>query len=360
VTTVDPTVVDPFATVVGQAGAVAQMRAASRAPVHAYLLVGGRGSGKRSLARAFAAALLSAGLDVEGAERAVTLALASQHPDLHVFERAGAAISVAQADDIIREASRAPVEGSRKVLVLVDFHLVREVGPKLLKSIEEPSPTTVFVVLAELVPPELVTIASRCVRIDLGVLTAPEIAAALQASGVTAEQAVEVAAAAGGDLERARLLATDQRFSVRREAWWRVPEQLDGTGATVWRLTGQLRAAIDDAQAAVDAQHKAELAELDARVERYGERGSGRRDLGERQRREVRRHRTDELRFGLATLTARYRRALDDPGVRGSRAAPVLASLDTLLATNEALVRNPNEALLLQALLLALVPVPPA
>ena len=58
--TADTTMPDPFDVVVGQDRAVAAMRAAAEAPVHAYLLVGPRGSGKRDLARAFAAALLSA------------------------------------------------------------------------------------------------------------------------------------------------------------------------------------------------------------------------------------------------------------------------------------------------------------
>ena len=59
---------------------------------------------------------------------------------------------------------------------------------------------------------------------------------------------------------------------------------------------------IDDAAAPLEARHAIELAELEARIERYGERGSGKRELVERHRRELRRHRTDEVRFGLATL----------------------------------------------------------
>ena len=51
--------IDPWAEIVGQTFAVDQLKAAAKSPVHAYLLVGPRGSGKRSLARAFAAALLA-------------------------------------------------------------------------------------------------------------------------------------------------------------------------------------------------------------------------------------------------------------------------------------------------------------
>src|SRR6476660_8005236 len=158
---------DPWGQVVGQERAVAALQAASRSPVHAYLLVGPRGSGKRDLARAFAASLLASSAPADP-DRAVHLALAGRHPDLHEFERAGPYITVEQADAIIREASRSGVESDRKVLVLVDFHLVQPaVEAKLLKTIEEPPADTVFVVLAESVPVLLEPIASRCVRIDV-------------------------------------------------------------------------------------------------------------------------------------------------------------------------------------------------
>ena len=118
-----PGVIDPWASIVGQDRAVAELRAAAEAPVHAYLLVGPRGSGKRALAAAFAAELLSHGSEGEDADRHRQLALAEQHPDLVVFEREGAAISSAQTDAVIKRASLAPIEGDRKVLVLDEFHL---------------------------------------------------------------------------------------------------------------------------------------------------------------------------------------------------------------------------------------------
>ena len=106
--------IDSWADIVGQDRAVAELRAATEAPVHAYLLVGPRGSGKRALAAAFAAELLSEGTTGEDADRHRRLALAEQHPDLVVFEREGAAITKEQTDAIIRRASLAPVEGDEE------------------------------------------------------------------------------------------------------------------------------------------------------------------------------------------------------------------------------------------------------
>ncbi|MFN2608223.1 MAG: ATP-binding protein, partial [Acidimicrobiales bacterium] len=207
-----------FDDLIGQAGAADQLRAAARAPVHAYLLVGPPGSGKRPAARAFAAALLcpTGGCGVCDVCRRVR---AGAHPDAVSLERQGPFITVAQAREIQRLALRSPNEGSRKVLILNDFHLVREAGPTLLKVVEEPPPSTVFVILADAVPPELVTIASRCVRIDFGSLVHDDLVAALVAEGIDAVVAAEVAPSAGGRLDRARRLASDSGFSARRDSW---------------------------------------------------------------------------------------------------------------------------------------------
>ena len=72
-----------------------------------------------------------------------------------------------QAEEVVRLAALSPVEGRRKVLILDEFHLLRPEGAaRLLKTIEEPPPSTVFVIVADDVPHDLVTIASRCVRVD--------------------------------------------------------------------------------------------------------------------------------------------------------------------------------------------------
>jgi DNA polymerase-3 subunit delta' len=341
----------PWSEIVGQDDALAQLQAAARNPTHAYLLLGPPGSGKRALARAFGAALLSAVAD--DPDRAVRLALDDKHPDLITFERVGASILAPAAEAIRAEAMRSPVEGSRKVLVLDDFHLVQPVVEGLLlKVLEEPPASTVFVVLAEALPPLLVPIASRCVRIDLGVLSSDVIVSVLTSEGADPSLAAEVAHAAGGDLDRARLLVRDPRFKLRQAAWYDAPKQLDDHGSTVSRLAAELRAMIDDAQSTIDPLHAEEIAELEARVERYGERGSGRAALIERQKREVRRLRTDEIRFGLATLASRYRDELH--AAPGARARPFLAAITAIESANEALIRNPNESLLLQSLLLRL------
>ncbi len=339
-----------LSTIVGQDVATAQLASAAENPVHAYLFLGPRGSGRAAAALAFAAEVLSTGLDGPAEERTRRLATDGTHPDVITIEAEGAALRVSEAEAITRQASISPVEGSRKVIVVHGVDAIEEAAiGKLLKVIEEPPASAIFVLLAEEVPPEIVTIASRCVPIEFVAVPVQLIETVLFTEGVDIKRAKAAAAAAGGDLSRARLLATDEALAVRAELWRSVPSRLDGTGSAVVQLTNELREAMDGATEALEAKHLVELEDLAARVELTGERGSGRADLVARHKREIRRLRADELRFGLATLARHYRdRLIESP----DRAADdALAAVST---ASEGLIRNPNESLWLQSLLLRL------
>lgn len=351
---------DVWRAVPGQEQAVARLRAAVASPVHAYLFVGPPGSGKEAAARTFAGELLAAtASDPAAAERHRRLASDEQHPDIAFVRREGASIRVEQAAEIVRLASMKPVEGSRKMLVLDEFHLVADAtAGKLLKTIEEPPGDTVFVVLADDLSDELVTIASRCVQIPFPSLTSEAVASALVADGVDPDVADRSARAAHGDLDRARLLATDERLALRLAAWAEIPGRLDGTGATVAEIVAARRADIDSAAEPLEARQQAEREALEERIERYGERGAGARHLEERHKRQSRRLRTDEVRMGLAEMAQTYRQVVVGDPPAGLAVDPVQAgaALDRIWPAVDALVRNPNEELLLQALLLDLPP----
>src|SRR5699024_6205201 len=107
---------------------------------------------------------------------------------------------------------------------------------------------TFFVVLADEIPKELVTIASRCVRVDFAALAPDAVAERLRVEGVDAERADQAARVAGGDLDRARLLAADDRLALRLTAWQELPVRLDGSGHRAAEAIAELRAAIDDAE----------------------------------------------------------------------------------------------------------------
>ncbi len=339
--------------VIGQPEAVALLEGAIASPVHAYLFVGPPGVGKRAAARAFAARLLAPDSAGAGESRDERLALAGEHPDVREVVRVGAAISVDQASEIVRIAALAPSEGRRKVLILDEFHLLQPAAAaKLLKTIEEPPASTVFVVLAEQLTPELVTIASRCVRVDFRPLSDETIVAELRRSGVPEAAAADAARSAGGSLDRARLLASDPQLSSRRATFAAIPDRLDGTGRVVVAAVDELLGTIDAAAEPLKQRHVTEIAALDERVKQSGERGSGRKGIEERHKRELRRQRTDELKAGLGVLAARYRDALASGQVH--HAPSIVEAVHDIHRAVESLERNPNETLLLQALLLKL------
>jgi len=378
-----------YADVVGQERAVAALRASAVRPVHAYLLAGPPGTGKAAAATSFAAALLCpAEPGPDGTCETCRRVLAGIHPDVINIEREGPAISIDTAREVTRLASASPLEGDRKILILHDFHLVQTAGPALLKTIEEPPASTIFVILAEQVPPELITIASRCVRVDFDALTPATVAAVLQAEGVAPERAAELAGAAGGRLDRARLLASDSGFEARRAAWQAIPDRLDGTGATAAVLADEMYGLLEASVEPLRARHQAEHAALEERNARAAQvtgktsgRAGGRaakamlnagvNELEDRQKREVRRQRTDELRAGLATLAGAYRDRLGagpspagpspagpspagpSPAGRGAlrRRKAALGAIAHIEKLGRALQYNPAELMHLQALL---------
>ncbi len=340
-----------FADVVGQADAVAALSVAAQRPLHAYLLVGVPGAGADVLARGFAAALLCPDGGC-GSCSTCRRVLAGTHPDLVEVERAGAALATGEARAVVVAAQRRPLEARRQVIVVPDVHQAPGVVPVLLKTVEEPPPSTVVVLTAETVSPELVTLASRCARVTLRAVEEDVIVAWLVDAGVDRALAAEAAGASAGSPGRARLLAADPSLVARRALWRSVPDRLDGTGATAAAVAAELVAATDESVAVLGERHRQQVEELAARAEAMGERaGAARKALEDRQRREQRRWRTDEVRAGLAVL-ARAHRDRVVSATAGARRAVVAMELVEHAARS--LVRNPNERLLLQGLLLRL------
>ena len=342
-------VIDPFEHVVGQPHALATLRAALDSPVPAYLLVGPSGAGVRAAGVAFAGELLAASSDDPDRHR--RLARSKEHADLVVIERVGPFITADQARDAVRAATTSPIEGARKVVMLVDLHLVRDAGPMLLKAIEEPPPSTYFVLLAEEIPPELVTIASRCVVVEFSAVSVDDMVSALVSEGVDEERARFAATASGGSLERTRLLLTDDQAAERWDAWSALPHSLDGTGTTAAAAVDRVLGLIEAASGPLEERHVEERAALEERAEQFGERGLGRAGFDERQKRELRRLRMDELQMGFVALGQSLRERIAQ---RDTDPAAGATQLEAVVAAGVALQRNPNERLLLQNLFLKL------
>ncbi|HMJ01636.1 MAG TPA: AAA family ATPase, partial [Conexibacter sp.] len=138
-------------------------------PSHAYLFHGPAGSGKRTAARAFAAALLVEGAaDPDGARIRVEH---GTHPDLTWVAPSGAhEMLVGDVEEpVIAAAALTPFEATRRVFVLERADtLIEQAANKLLKTLEEPAPFVHLILLTDRLAEMLPTIRSRCqlVRFD--------------------------------------------------------------------------------------------------------------------------------------------------------------------------------------------------
>ncbi|HEX3794242.1 MAG TPA: hypothetical protein VHV57_07050 [Acidimicrobiales bacterium] len=348
-----------FDGVVGQEAAVAALHAAAAQPVHAYLFTGSAGNGGLTAAHAFAAALLCADGGC-GACQTCRGALAGSDPDLRIVRRSGAALTVDDMRQLVGLAQRRPLQSARQVIIVTDVHLGGRAAPALLKTLEEPPGPTVFVLLADDVIPELATVASRCVQVPFPPVPRPVMVRWLAELGVTDEMAAVVADSSGGSPGRARIMIDDPEVAERATLWSSIPARLTGSGETAAALAKELAASADRATEPLRAEHARLLERLTEEAKELGERGlPGRKEILDHQQREERRWRTDAMRAGLGTLARTYRDrfvavATDhgvgvDAGVRGAADAVALIS-----DTARALPRNPNDALLLQGLLVRL------
>jgi DNA polymerase-3 subunit delta' len=165
-----------LARIAGQPRAISILEASLARPLHAYLLIGPPGSGKRDAALAFAAALLCPDGGCGVCASCVGVA-AGTHPDLATVERTGASVLIDDVRDVSLLSHRTPTAGNRQVIVLYDFHLAALAAPALLKTIEEPPSSTTFIVVADGRPSAMATIASRCVVVEFVTIPDEEIVA---------------------------------------------------------------------------------------------------------------------------------------------------------------------------------------
>jgi len=340
--------VSVWETITGQDRAVATLAHLTEHPVHAYLFIGPEGCGKEEAARAFATVVLTGSPDTDS--RDARLIAQGSHPSVIEVLREGAAVDKEEADNIIRVAATTPSEGRLKIIVIHEVHLMRDsAAVRLLKTIEEPAERMMFILLADHLVPSLATINSRCVVVNFSPLADDVIADTLVRDGIDPTAAQIVACMASGNLARARLLAHDSRAVARQEAFASVPNRLDGTGHTVAHIVDELFEHIDNATSPLLVQHERELAQLEDRVAITGERGSGRKALQDRHKRQIRKFKTDELRSGLATIASTYHHALVSSGNDSERIA---TAIHRIHKTMSALGLNANEELAVQSLFL--------
>lgn len=135
----------------------------TRRTTHAYLFSGPKGAGKLDVACAFAQALVC---DEQGCGRCIDCkkALLRNHPDIQIISPKGAqGYLIDQIREVVISATRAPIQAQRKVFILKDVEqLGVSAANAFLKTLEEPSPRVVLILLTSHQDRVLPTIVSRC------------------------------------------------------------------------------------------------------------------------------------------------------------------------------------------------------
>jgi len=211
-----------FDQVVGQEHVVRTLRNAVEQDRvhHAYLFVGSRGTGKTSLAKILARSLncVNGPTATPCGECDRCRAIAGG-TSLDVIEMDAASNrSVDDVRDLRERVGYAPAEGRWKVYILDEAHmLTREAWNAFLKTLEEPPPSTVFVLCTTEAHKVMPTIADRCQRFDFHRPSLEQIAQVLRR--VAEAEGIEVAAAAiaAGD-GRAVLDASERLGASGRDA----------------------------------------------------------------------------------------------------------------------------------------------
>lgn len=209
-------------------------------PAHAYMFTGPASVGKATVARLFAADLLC-GNDQDCVRRVA----GRIHPDLIVVEPEGStALTIDQARQTIARSNLTPVEAAVKVFLFEDAGLMNEQAANaMLKTLEEPTESTIFVLVTESEDDLPDTIASRCRTVRFGRVEENEIVTSLVARGHDGDKAIDLARISGGRPGLALSLADHPEFSDFRKAWLAVPTRVNGSPGEAYRLAGLVVAA---------------------------------------------------------------------------------------------------------------------
>ncbi|MFF4605909.1 DNA polymerase III subunit delta' [Streptomyces sp. NPDC001339] len=352
---------------------------------HAWLFTGPPGSGRSTVARAFAAALQCVSPDRAlggtpgcGFCDGCHTTMVGTHADVEIVRTDLLSIGVKETRDLVRRSSLSPAGGRWQVIVLEDADRLTEgAGNVLLKAVEEPAPRTVWLLCAPSIEDVLPTIRSRCRHLSLRTPPVDAVADLLvRRDGIEPEAAARAARASQGHIGRARRLATDERARTRRAAVLKLPLRIDDIGGCLKAAQELIDAAGEDAKQVaeeVDAKETEELrAALGAAAGTGGRLPRGTagvmKELQDKQKRRATRTQRDSLDLALVDLTGFYRDVLAlqmgasvplaNDEVRdsvqrvaaGSTPERTLRRIEAVIACREALDRNVAPLLAVEAM----------
>ena len=188
--------------------------------VHALLLTGPHGSGKRTVSRLMAQALLCGGAGEKpcGVCPACKRFLAGSHPDVYTLRPEKKSIGVEDIRALIDYLSLKPYEGGRHIAIIEQADsMTPSAQNALLKTLENPPEDTQFFLIADAAGSLLPTILSRCQQVRLSDLSVEDCADVLTRRGIAPDQARLLAGMAQGSVGRALELHQDGDYMALRD-----------------------------------------------------------------------------------------------------------------------------------------------
>lgn len=133
---------------------------------HAYLFEGPEGIGKRLMALALVRIIFCQDGSGCGNCSACRKVDHHNHPDLHILEAEGTSIKIEQIRGLQKELSYRPLEAPKKVCLIDGAEKLNlAAGNSLLKTLEEPTGSTLLILITARPESVLSTIRSRCQRL---------------------------------------------------------------------------------------------------------------------------------------------------------------------------------------------------